>query len=401
MNILKESNNPFLEMGSSKLRQNIKILLYKKNATIFDFLDFEKEKPYTEPLLFAYFNNQGSQYQSIESVIYGYSDKNISFELFSDESGKIYLPNVGWFLTNYKNDVFNFDKLNFKLFKGNEPISFFFEKLEIIENTSIELLKYPIDLLKPFYFNTENELLDVEIENITKKQIKNLTKAYQLIKENIPHQFKLIEKYAPKCVIFNVDTYQRNSFATLSAQGIGFYNAYQDDYDEVFFVDDIAHQTGHVLFNVMIYEAEQFFKISRNTILEVVTMPDGGFIENRDLHVIFHALYTYYTSFICLDACLESNVWKGKQKHEAIGRIAFYINKCYSDLLLIDNPINSDQKSTEYFTNDGLKIYRELKTKWNEMYKKWYEVTRCFDMSNQPYNFTYSKFLVLNPLQLN
>ena len=263
------------------------------------------------------------------------------------------------------------------------------------------MLKYPIDLLKPFYFNTENELLDVEIENITKKQIKNLTKAYQLIKEDIPHQFKLIEKYAPKCVIFNVDTYQRNSFATLSAQGIGFYNAYQDDYDEVFFVDDIAHQTGHVLFNVMIYDAEQFFKISRNTILEVITMPDGGFIENRDLHVIFHALYTYYTSFICIDACLESNVWKGKQKHEAIGRIAFYINKCYSDLLLIDNPINSDQKSTEYFTNDGLKIYRELKTKWNEMYKKWYEVTRCFDMSNQPYNFTYSKFLVLNPLQLN
>ena len=401
MNILKESNNPFLEMGSYKLSQNIKILLYKKNATIFDFLDFEKEKPYTEPLLFAYFNNQGSQNQLIESVIYGYSDKNILFKLFSDASGKIYLPNVGWFLTTYKNDVFNFDKINFKLFKEYEPIEFIFEKLEIIENTSIELLKYPIDLLKPFYFNTENELLDVEIENITKKQIKNLTKAYQLIKENIPHQFKLIEKYAPKCVIFNVDTYQRNSFATLSAQGIGFYNAYQDDYDEVFFVDDIAHQTGHVLFNVMIYEAEQFFKISRNTILEVITMPDGGFIENRDLHVIFHALYTYYTSFICLDACLESNVWKGKQKHEAIGRIAFYINKCYSDLLLIDNPINSDQKSTEYFTNDGLKIYRELKTKWNEMYKKWYEVTRCFDMSNQPYNFTYSKFLVLNPLQLN
>jgi hypothetical protein len=398
MNILKESNNPFLEMGSYKLSQNIKILLYKKNATIFDFLDFEKEKPYTEPLLFAYFNNQGSQNQLIESVIYGYSDKNILFKLFSDASGKIYLPNVGWFLTTYKNDVFNFDKINFKLFKEYEPIEFIFEKLEIIENTSIELLKYPIDLLKPFYFNTENELLDVEIENITKKQIKNLTKAYQLIKENIPHQFEFIEKYAPKCVIFKVDTYQRNSFATLSAQGIGFYNAYQDDYDEVFFVDDIAHQTGHIIFNTMTFESEKFFKKDKKTILETINMSDGSLIENRDLHIIFHALYTYYTSFICLDACLESNVWKCKQKHEAMGRIAFYINKCYSDLLLIDNPINSDQKSTEYFTNDGLKIYRELKAKWKEMYKKWYEVTRCFDLSNQPYNFTYSKFLELNPL---
>jgi hypothetical protein len=219
-----------------------------------------------------------------------------------------------------------------------------------------------------------------------------------LIKEHIPTQYELIEKYAPKCVVFNFDTYQRNSFATLSAQGIGFFNAYQDNYDEVFFVDDIAHQTGHVILNVMIYESNQFFRKDKKTVLEIINMPDGSLIEKRDLHVVFHALYTYYTSFICLDACLENNVWEGKQKHEAIGRIAFYINKCYRDTLLIDNPINSEEKAVEYFTNDGLIIYRELKIKWKEMYKKWFGLTKHFDMSNQPYNFTYSKFLELNPL---
>ena len=398
MNILKESNNPFLEMGSFKLSQNIKILLYKKNAIIFDFLDFEKEKPYKEPLLFAYFNGKDNEKKGVENIIYGFSDKEITFQLFSDEFGKVYLPNVGWFLTNKKNDVFDFDKLNFKLLNENKKVDFIFEKLEIIENTSIELLKYPVELLKQFYYNTENELLDVEIENITRKHLKNVTKAYQLIKQYVPIQFELIEKHAPKCVIFNVDPYQRNSFATLSAQGIGFYNAYQVDYDEVFFVDDIAHQTGHVLFNVMIYEAESFFKISRNTILEVITMPDGSFIENRDLHVIFHTLYTYYTSFTCIDACLENNVWEGKQRHEAMGRIAFYINKCYTDLLLVDSPINSENKANEYFTENGLLIYKELKAKWKGMYKKWFEITKHFDMSNQPYNFTFSKFLELNPL---
>lgn len=400
-NPLSEISKLFLDSGLVKLNQNIKILLYKNSENVFNYLDFENDSIYVEPLLFAYFNKKDNEKKGIENIVYGFSDKDIIFQLFSDEFGRIYLPNVGWFLTNYKSDVFNFNKLNFKLFKGNWQVAFVFEKLEIIENTSIELLKYPIELLKQFYYNTENELLNVEIENITKKQIKNLTKAYQLIKENIPHQFELIEKYAPKCVIFNIDTYQRNSFATLSAQGIGFYNAYQDDYDEVFFVDDIAHQTGHVIFNVMIYEPKLFFKKDRNTILEVINMPDGSFIENRDLHVIFHALYTYYTSFICLDSCLENNVWVGRQKHEATGRIAFYINKCYTDLLLIDNPINSKEKAAEYFTNDGLLIYSELKIKWKEMYKKWFEITKHFDMSNQPYNFTYSKFLELNPLPLN
>ena len=397
-NPLYTISKPFLNNGLVNLNQNIKILLYKQDEKIFEILDFENNAIYKEPLFFAYFNEKTNKKNGVESIAYGFSDKVNIFQIFSDEFGRIYLPNVGWFLTNYKSDVFNFDKLNFKLFKGNEPVAFIFEKLEIIENTSIELLKYPIELLKQFYYNTENELLNVEIENITKKQIKNLTKAYQLIKENIPHQFELIEKYAPKCVIFNIDTYQRNSFATLSAQGIGFYNAYQEDYDEVFFVDDIVHQTGHAIFNIMIYEAENFFKISRNTILEVITMPDGSFIENRDLHVIFHALYTYYTSFICLDACLENNVWEGKQRHEAMGRIAFYINKCYTDLLLVDSPINSENKANEYFTENGLLIYRELKAKWKEMYKKWFEITKHFDMSNQPYNFTYSKFLELNPL---
>lgn len=394
-------SKPFLNDGFSKLNQNIKILLYKKKEDIFDFINFENDKIFSEPLLFAYFNNKLQKSQSIESVIYGYSEKNIKFDLFSDEFGRIYLPNIGWFLTKKPNDSFAFDKSNMKLFKENIEIDFVFEELEIVENTSIELLKYSIPLLKQFYFNTENHLLDVEIENITKKQIKFLTIAYNLIRTFVPTQYELIEKYSPKCVIFNVDTYQRNSFATLSAQGIGFFNAYQDDYDDVFFVDDIAHQTGHVIFNIMIYESNRFFKKDKNTILEVINMPDGSLIENRDLHVIFHALYTYYTSFICLDACIENNVWEGKKKHEAMGRIAFYINKCYRDILLIDNPIHSEEKATEYFTNDGLLIYRELKIKWKDMYKKWFDTTKHFDMSNQPYNFTYSKFLELNPLPQN
>jgi hypothetical protein len=390
---------PFLEKEYINITQNLKILLYKQNEKIFEVLNFEQDIIYSDPLLFAYFNDKSKINKTTESITYGYSDNNVIFELFSDKLGRVYLPNVGWFLTNYKNDSLVFDKLNFKLFKDKEEIPFEFEKIECIENTNIELLKYPIPLLEQCYFNTEKELLDVEIEQITKKHLKNCTKAYHLIKQYIPTQFELIEKYAPKCVIFNIDTFQRNSFATFAAQGIGFYNAYQKDYDEVFFLDDIAHQTGHAIFNVLIFDSNQFFKKDKSTILETINMPDGSLIENRDLHVIFHALYTYYTSFICLDTCLENNVFQGKQEHEAIGRIAFYLNKCYTDLLLVDNPIQENEKAKDYFTPEGFTIYIELKNKWFEMYKKWFDITKHLDMSNQPYNFTYAKFLELNPLK--
>ncbi|WP_454045894.1 hypothetical protein [Chryseobacterium sp. Marseille-Q8038] len=209
----------------------------------------------------------------------------------------------------------------------------------------------------------------------------------------------MLEKYATKCIIFNADTYERNSFATQKAVGIGFYNAYQEDYDEVFFVDDIAHQTGHVIFYTLLSNVENFFNVPKETVLETIELPNGTFIENRDLYVLFHALYTYYVSFICLDACLDAGDFDKRQVHEAKGRIAFYINKCYKDLTLIDEePFKSEENATKYFTADGLTIYKEIRNTLIKMSKKWFDEVKVYDLSNQPYNFTYSKFIELNPL---
>jgi hypothetical protein len=391
--------SPFLEEGVGTLNQNIQLLLYKKIPSIFDFLDFENELIYQEPLFFAYFNNQNEEIMPLEQLFTGFSDKNkSSFLLKTDNFGRIYIPNIGWLITQEKNIHLVLHKKEMLLKKEGIIIDFTIEPPVILENTSIELIKYPIPLLNQCFFNVDHELVEVEIEEITQKHLRNLTKAYQLIQENVPTQFKLIEKYAFKCVVFNVDTYQRNSFATMKAQGVVFYNAYQEDYNEVFFLDDIAHQTGHVIFNTLLSKSDNFFKVKKETILEIIKLPDGTFIENRDLNVLFHALYTYYTSFVCLDACLSNNVFDGKQKHEAMGRIAFYLNKCYNDLLLIDAPVNLEIQSNNYFTEKGLLIYKELKNKWKEMYEKWNEKTKHFDMTNQPYNFTYSNFLKLNKI---
>lgn len=397
-NKLYKISIPFLNSSYSSLTQNVRILLYKQNNQIFDILDFENDSLYYEPLLFSYFNNKQNENNYINNLLFTNYNEFNQFEIHSDEFGRIYLPNFGWLLTNYSNEIFYFNKRDLFLKNKNINIVYKFEEINIIEGTKIELLKYEIPLLRQCFFDVTGKLISVEIENISRTKIDSLTKAYKLIKMYAPEQFELIEKYAPKCVVFNVDTFLRNSFASMSAQGIGFYNSYQDDYDEIFFVDDIAHQTGHVIFNLLIYNENLFFKINKKTIIESFTMADGSITENRDLEVIFHALYTYYTSFICLDACLDSKTLTSKQEHEALGRISFYINKCYRDLLLIDNPISSQEKSNEYFTSEGLLIYDELKNKWIEIYKKWNHIVNHFDMSNQPYNFTYTEFIKLNPL---
>ena len=157
-NPLYTISKPFLNNGLANLNQNIKILLYKQDEKIFEVLDFENNAIYKEPLFFAYFNEKNNKKNGVESIVCGFSDKAILFQLFSDEFGRIYLPNVGWFLTNQKNVVFDFDKLNFKLLKENIEVDFLFEKKEFIENTTIELIKYSVPLLKQFYYNTVKPL---------------------------------------------------------------------------------------------------------------------------------------------------------------------------------------------------------------------------------------------------
>ncbi len=398
----------FILSGNQSLIENIKLLLYQTDVTVFDRIDFDDDKIYREPLLFAYFKNVENSMYSLDAILYGYTQPNLrplKISIASDEFGRIYLPNIGWLLTNEKHQLYDMAtnaESEITLRKNGTLIPYRLEKPDTLNDTSIEVLKYPISLLKQFYYDTGQLLVEVEITEITKKHRENLRKAWNLIRKHLPTHYETILLTTNRCVIFNVDSNLRNSFATLSAQGISFFNAYQDDYNEVFFVDDIAHQTGHIIFNAMIYEVENFLLVSPDTIIQNVEV-EGILTESRDIHVIFHALYTYYTTFICLDACLEAGVFTKQKRHEALGRMSFYIKKCYQDISLIEDPLEKYNKtsklyaSKELFTANGFIIYNEIKKTYRSMVKKWINIVGDFDMSNQPYNFTYAKFNEINP----
>jgi hypothetical protein len=381
---------------NNDLENQIKMMLYKRDNKIFEVLDFENEKIYKEPLLLLLLIGESEEEKAtIKSVLYGYSERKIEFEVFSDNFGRVYLPNVGWFLTENKNQTYIYESKKRKLFKNKKEIPFEFEGLEIIKGTEIELLKYPIPLLQQIYKNRRNKLLDVEIEDITKKQIKHLTLAYNLIKKHVPTQFELIEKHAPKCVVFKTDPNDRNSFANKKAHGIAFFNAYQTNYNEVFFVEDIAHQTGHIILNNFMHNSKVVFIIDENQGLKNILNIE----DSRSFYILYHSHYTYYSIFLCLNNCIENDAFDLKQKKEAIARIGFYLIKCTIDLKYIEDVFYCYKGIHNVLTPKGIEIHNHIKEKYQEVFEKWHPTTQNFDYSNQPYNFTYSKFLELNPLK--
>jgi hypothetical protein len=390
-----------LKSGIENLIENIKILLYKEKIEIFDILDFGEDSIYQEPLFFVYFKNKEEYKKYLDSIIFGYSDNSdMKIKVKSDKYGKVYIPQIGWLITEKKLENFELSRRGKDLLlkQQNNLEDFKHESSKFVQGTNIELLKYPVPILEQFYYDEYSNRIEVEIENITKKHAGNLSKAFQLIKKHIPVHYQLIESVTKKVVIFNVNDDLRNSFATLSAQGIAFFNACQDDYNEVFFIDDIAHQTGHIIFNAMIYNINEFLKVKPGFVVQELKNDKGKTVETRDIHVVFHALYTYYTTFICLDAMLENNVFDGEKLHEILGRMKFYIGKCFLDLRVIDNPITETSKAKKLFTEKGFKIYDSIREKYLEMNRKWMPKVQSFKLDNQLYNFSYSRFKKLNPI---
>lgn len=366
----------------TKIIDTIKLLIYKENPSILEKVNFEDDNLFLEPLLFSYFNGKLNNLFSTEILIeimqgYYVEEKPLILNDSFNKQGFAYVPNLGYF-----------DK------QGNKV-----DDIYRIQNSLIELLIYPIVYLKTIFRDFNENIIDDNKVEITRLQClkheKTLNNAFQYIKDSIEVHFNLIEQCCKKIVLFKTDPKYTNSFATINAHGIAFLNVYQDDYDEVFFVDDVAHQTGHIIMTTILFERKKYFIIDENQKIGTITKNES---EYRSFYILFHALYTYYTTFLCLDACLQNNCFDKRQIHEAKGRIGFYLLKCESDLLNFQKVINYYEKIENVLSIEGIEIFQNIENKYFEMLKKSKD-TPPFNFKNHPYNFTYSEFIKLNQLE--
>lgn len=359
----------------------IKLLIYKENPSLLEKINFDDDDIFLEPLLFIYFKlKEEFNYSGtlLKEIMQGYFITQETIETANSfNSQKIaYIPKIGYFKEKE-------DKL--------------FEEIVVIENTDIELIKYSTKLLEDIFKKLvllPNEAIIID-EKIYKKNIKRLSNAFLLIKQNSYEHYKLIEKCCKKVLMFKTNPDSINSFATKSAHGIAFLNVYQDDYDEVFFVDDIAHQTGHVILTTILHDKKSVFKINQNESVENII----GMEDHRDIYTLFHALYTYYTTLLCLDNCVINNVFADKQQHEALGRITFYLVKCTLDFERLKLVISNYGSKEDVFTSLGIEILDKIENKYLEALRKYNILFELFNLKNQPYNFTYFKFIEFNPIE--
>jgi len=368
----------------------IKTLLYKSDPDLFKLLDFYDDEPFLEPLLFAYFNSKESPIKP-KQILFGYLEDELRPEIvnvFADESGIVYLPNIGYFVTNLANKelalIWDRSSKSYSLTYNDQPVNYSYDPIIRVEGTRIELCRYNHPLLAGLYTDTKGNVVDVEIQDSTRRHIPHLNTAFRILKTQYPHYYEDILAVTKKIVVFEGKNV--NSFATLSAHGIAFLSSNRTD-DEVFFIEDLAHQCGHVIFSALTSEKKAYFRADPDTPLKFLSKNPR---ETRTVYVTFHGLFTEAAMSEALDICYENDMFSGKQKHELAGRIAFILTRFSHDL--------ANLAHSELFSEKGILLFNDFRQVFLELSQKRQDLLRKCDTSNQPYNFSYEKFVELNPL---
>lgn len=369
----------------SNVIDSMKKMLFNRHNDIFDRLDFENDMIFLEPLLYSYVYQTNDKW--LDSIIYGYEKiKKPSIEIFSNSEGIIYMPQEGYFKTNYPNQAFvlitNYNQKDILL--NEKKIDYVFEPLLFLDN-GMELVKYQHPLFDPIFHDIVKEALEIVIEDVYKTHTENLNKGLKIIEECNNDFYKLLKKNLKKIMLFSGE--KPNSFAVMTAHNMIFLNMNNWD-NEIFFADHVSHEGGHVIFNTVTYESKyQLFNYHHNISFSEVT---NSITQHGTLYLRFHAFYSYVQIIKSLSVFLFNEKNNEILLHEAKGRFIFHMGNFKRSLDLFE--------IKDLFKPEGRKWFDSFKRYFYSLELKYNELKPMYDLSFQPYDFNSIIFEKQNPL---
>ncbi len=347
--------------------------IYQANSALIDKLNYGNDFIFLEPALFCYFLSDidKNNLTQLNHCLLGYiqeADCPDEMTLKADLFGYVNLPNLGY-LRAQPFEAFTIETT--KIANKLIPNSF-------LSDSSIRLCFHPTDHLAHAKGITFHE----SPEQTLKTNQAALEHATSFFQNQLPEFWRAIETVTREFVLFNSPP-EHHSFAGIMHHGTAYFNTEGKQQSSVFFIEDIAHQCGHILFNVLTLQTADFLRVPKNTPLKNFVPNDW---ETRDVYGAFHGLFTYTTILHALDAVVRFG--KAEDKTEALGRMGFYLLKFRIDLQNLDNPA--------LFTELGMDYYRQFLRGYQTVQDQYAEVLTGLSYSNQPYTYQHDHFLATN-----
>lgn len=344
---------------------------------------------FLEPMLFAHLSDKAPEWP-IEQWLIGHIGEGsgaLDVGVHSDAQGRVYLPRIGTLLTQVPQVRFRLSmdpaSRRLALRHAGRPVAFTLLPALFAGPDGIELCRHGHPLLERFFVNREGVPVPVEIESAVQTHREHLEAALTTVARHCPLYAVNISRCVRRLVVFCAPNV--NSFASIGAHGAAFINAAADD-DEIHFIEELAHQCGHVVFSAATFDNDLLFNTSPHAPMRTLT---GRTDDSRSLYVVLHGVFTEIAIISCLESLLVEHGRPLRQRHELQGRIAFIISRLAADLSNLAHP--------EIFSPSGVALYRKFLDIFGQAHAKQRHLVQRADFSNQTYNFSYRRYAELNP----
>lgn len=356
--------------------------VFDNDQKMFERLVYEDDRTFLEPNLFYHYLQKKDKDTSIEieQILWGYYKdldwKQKEVMVYADRNGLINLPNVGYLKAKPQTKfAMKFDGAGFQL---NEVKAEFIPSL-FIDESPIRLCLHEIPLLTKYI---DTHFVENTQDTCT-SCLSAINRAYAIIKAINPSFQEALDATNRELAVYRAP--DKESFASMNYYGVGFIHAESRQSSEIFFIEDMAHQCGHVMFTALTLDPQKFLKVDQDTLIKEFTHVEW---EARHVYGVFHGLFTYTTIIDLLSRTIENVTLSDELLAEALGRLGFFMNKFKNDLAKMnDNRI---------LTKNGFDYFDMFKAGYDVIYDQYRHVYREFDYGNQSYVFSNEKFVEQN-----
>jgi hypothetical protein len=176
-----------------------------------------------------------------------------------------------------------------------------------------------------------------------------------------------------------------DSFATTRLFGTALLRIKCDE-SAGFFIEELAHQCGHILFAALTQEPATFYVLDPSTPLAVAT----PIADYRTVDVLCHAVFTECAMCVCLGHSLEQSIDVSSLRNEMLGRLGFALRRLYADLRTL-------LTIQHVFTPKGQAWCQVFVHYLEYAVARWGRATAELHYHNQPYGFDVKAFRAANP----
>lgn len=361
---------------------------------------------YSEPFLNAHYHCDDLKKYPLDQLLFGYFKNNQGvkkIEVKSDAHGVIYLPEIGYFITSLKEQLFYLlldenQKITLVHQNNGEEVLFEFEKLVYLSQSSIEVLTHSHEyLLHKIKFSDHIKLIAKDLE-VPRDKISHyyttLNKGYDIIRKVDTAQYDEIEKLVKRITFFDCGYFM--NFTSMDFQGTIFISTY-DSAKPLTFIDTLIHETSHLALNLILIDPEVYFTIDPFELR--FNSPFFEESKKRGLYHSIHATYVLTKLVRFYNTLYDSKELKGIEEYELLGLFLLDIKLLGEALSYIDDP--------DLYTDKGNALFQEMKNLYETVCIDKKEIIDTYKIpvsynnvnaSVTPKNFEVDDFLKINKI---